>query len=190
MKAITELTFDEAKTELEYLATEIAKADSAYYQNDDPYLSDAEYDRLKHRNFDIEARFPELIRQDSPSKKVGAAVKNGFTKITHSFPMLSLGDVFSTDEVAEFVMSVKRYLNTAENIEFISEPKIDGLSFSARYENGVFVQGATRGDGTTGEDITANLRTIKQLPLRLPADAPHILEVRGEVYTSPRTSKI
>ena len=184
MKAITELTFDEAKAELEYLATEIAKADSAYYQNDDPYLSDAEYDRLKHRNFDIEARFPELIRQDSPSKKVGAAVKNGFTKVSHSFPMLSLGDVFSTDEVSEFVMSVKRYLNTAENIEFISEPKIDGLSFSARYENGVFVQGATRGDGTTGEDITANLRTIKQLPLRLPADAPRILEVRGEVYMS------
>ncbi len=183
MKNITELTIEEAKNELEYLAQELAKADVAYYQNDDPYLNDAEYDRLKHRNLDIEARFPELIRADSPSKKVGAKVKSGFSKVSHSFPMLSLGDVFSLEEVEDFIMGVKRFLNTAEDISFMSEPKIDGLSFSARYENGVFVRGATRGDGTTGEDITENLKTIKQLPQKI-ENAPAVLEIRGEVYMS------
>ena len=184
MKPVSELTLDEAKKELEYMATEIAKADTSYYQNDDPYLSDAEYDRLKHRNSDIEARFPELIRADSPSLRVGAKVKSGFKKVTHAFPMLSLGDVFSLEEVNDFIMTVKRFLNTPDDIAFYSEPKIDGLSFSARYENGIFVKGATRGDGTTGEDITENLRTIKQLPLKLPAGVPEVLEVRGEVYMS------
>ena len=184
MKDVNELTVTEAQAELEYLAAEIAKADSAYYQNDDPYLADAQYDKLKHRNSDIEARFPELIRPDSPSKRIGSIVKSGFSKVTHSFPMLSLGDVFSTEEVADFVLSVKRFLNTSKDIEFLSEPKIDGLSFSARYENGIFVKGATRGDGTTGEDITENLRTIKQLPQQLSSDAPQILEIRGEVYMS------
>ncbi len=181
-KEISALTAEEAKAELEYLAKELAKSDLAYYQNDAPYLTDSQYDKLKHRNFDIEARFPELIRPDSPSKKVGAAVKSGFGKITHRFPMLSLGDVFSLEEVEDFILGVKRFLNTADEIAFMSEPKIDGLSFSARYENRRFVSGATRGDGTTGEDITANLKTIKQLPLFLPDDAPDILEVRGEVY--------
>ncbi len=185
MKNISELTAEEAKTELEYLAREIAKADSAYYQNDDPYLSDADYDRLKHRNAEIEARFPDLIRTDSPSKRVGAEVKSGFSKIAHRFPMLSLGDVFSIEEVKDFIRGVKRFLNTSEEIDFMSEPKIDGLSFSARYENGIFVQGATRGDGTTGEDITANLKTIRQLPLHL-ENAPEILEIRGEVYMSKK----
>ena len=184
MKAVSELTLDEAKKELKYLADEIAKADASYYQNDDPYLSDAEYDKLKHRNFDIETRFPELIRSDSPSLRIGTKVKSGFSKVIHSFPMLSLGDVFSLEEVNDFIMTVKRFLNTSEDIAFYSEPKIDGLSFSARYENGIFVKGATRGDGTTGEDITENLRTIKQLPLRLPVGVPDILEVRGEVYMS------
>ena len=184
MKQVSELTLDEAKKELEFLASEIAKADTSYYQNDDPYLSDAEYDKLKHRNADIEARFPELIRADSPSLRVGAKIKSGFQKVAHSFPMLSLGDVFSIEEVNDFIMSVKRFLNTSDDIAFYSEPKIDGLSFSARYENGIFVKGATRGDGTTGEDITENLRTIKQLPLKLPDGVPEILEVRGEVYMS------
>ena len=183
MKEINQLTKSEAIAELEYLAGELAKADVAYYQNDDPYLSDAEYDKLKHRNSDIEARFPELVRSDSPSKKIGATVKSGFSKVSHSFPMLSLGDVFSLEEVEDFIMGVKRFLNTAEDIPFMSEPKIDGLSFSARYENGVFVKGATRGDGTTGEDITNNLKTIKQLPIKI-ENAPAILEVRGEVYMS------
>ena len=184
MKDIQDLTSDEAAQELAFLAAEIAKADTAYYQNDDPYLSDADYDRLKHRNTTIEARFPELVREDSPSQRVGAVVQSAFAKVTHMFPMLSLGDVFSVEEVAEFVMGVKRFLNTAEDIEFMSEPKIDGLSFAARYEHGVFVRGATRGDGTIGEDITANLKTLRQLPLRLPEGVPEVLEVRGEVYMS------
>ena len=182
MKDIKDLTPAEAAAELQYIATEMAKADIAYYQNDNPYLTDAEYDSLKLRNQQIEARFPELIRTDSPSKRVGAAVKNGFGKVPHRFPMLSLGDVFSLEEVDDFANGVKRFLNTTNEIEFMAEPKIDGLSFSARYENGRFVQGATRGDGTTGEDITANLLTIRQLPQTLPADAPEVLEVRGEVY--------
>lgn len=183
MKDVKDITAEEAARELEYLAAEIARADSAYYQHDDPYLSDAEYDRLKHRNTDIEARFPQLIRADSPSKRVGAAVKSGFSKIAHRFPMLSLGDVFSIEEVEDFIRGVKRFLNTSEEIAFMSEPKIDGLSFAARYENGIFVQGATRGDGTTGEDITENLKTIRQLPLQI-INAPKILEIRGEVYMS------
>ena len=184
MKPVSELTLEEAKKELEFLASEIAKADTSYYQNDAPYLTDAEYDKLKHRNLDIETKFPELIRPDSPSLRIGARVKSGFSKVTHSFPMLSLSDVFSLEEVNDFIMTVKRFLNTSNDIAFYSEPKIDGLSFSARYENGIFVKGATRGDGTTGEDITENLRTIKQLPLKLPAEAPDVLEIRGEVYMS------
>lgn len=184
MIAVTDLTKEQAAAELEHLAAEMNKSDIAYYQNDDPYLSDAEYDRLKLRNQQIEARFPELIRPDSPSHRVGAAVKSEFGKVTHRFPMLSLGDVFSMPEVADFFMSVKRFLNTNELPPLMAEPKIDGLSFAARYENGIFVQGATRGDGTIGEDITANLKTIRQLPLVLKGDFPNVLEVRGEVYMS------
>jgi len=182
MKEVHELSKEEAAAELAELAAIIAKADNAYYQNDAPDITDAEYDRLKHRNAAIEALFPDLVRTDSPSKRVGAAVQSKFNKIEHRFPMLSLGDVFSITEVEDFVLGVKRFLNTAEDIAFMAEPKIDGLSFSARYENGRFVSGATRGDGVIGEDISANLRTIKQLPLQLPNDAPQILEVRGEVY--------
>ena len=182
MKDVKELTKIEAEIELKRIAEEMAKSDIAYYQNDNPYLTDAEYDSLKKRNEEIEARFPELIRADSPSKKVGAAIKSGFGKVPHRFPMLSLGDVFSIEEVDDFILGVKRFLNTSQDIVFMAEPKIDGLSFSARYENGRFVLGATRGDGTTGEDITNNLRTIAQLPQTLPAGVPDVLEVRGEVY--------
>ncbi len=182
MKEIAQLTELEAAAELAYLAAEIARADNAYYQNDEPYLTDADYDRLKHRNTAIEVRFPHLVRPDSPSKRVGARVQSQFNKIEHRFPMLSLGDVFSVSEVADFVQSVKRFLNTAENIVFMAEPKIDGLSFAARYEKGRFVSGATRGDGVIGEDITENLKTIRQLPLQLPEGVPEVLEVRGEVY--------
>ncbi|MEE6206905.1 MAG: NAD-dependent DNA ligase LigA [Alphaproteobacteria bacterium] len=186
MKDVKDLSREEAEKELADLAAKIAKADNAYYQNDAPDLTDAEYDILKHRNSAIEALFPDLVRADSPSKRVGSAVQSKFGKIEHRFPMLSLGDVFSIEEVDDFVLSVKRFLNTAENIDFMAEPKIDGLSFSARYENGVFVSGATRGDGVVGEDITENLKTIKQLPLTLPVDAPKIMEVRGEVYMAKR----
>ena len=182
MKEVQELSREEAAKELAELAAKIAKADNEYYQNDAPDLTDADYDALKHRNSQIEARFPDLIRADSPSKRVGSAVLSRFGKIEHRFPMLSLGDVFSIAEVEDFVLSVKRFLNTSENIAFMAEPKIDGLSFSARYENGMFVSGATRGDGIVGEDITENLKTIKQLPQKLPNGVPNILEVRGEVY--------
>ena len=181
MKPITELTKEEALAELKHIAEEMAKSDIAYYQNDNPYLTDAEYDSLKLRNEQIEKQFPELILPNSPSKKIGAPLQSGFKKITHQFPMLSLGDIFSIDEVNNFIMSIKRFLNTSETPIFMAEPKIDGLSFSARYENGIFVSGATRGDGTIGEDITENLKTIKQLPLKL-NNAPTILEIRGEVY--------
>lgn len=182
MKDIKDLSREEAIKELEFLAKEMAKADDAYYQNDDPYLTDAEYDELKQRNIEIEAVFPDLIRADSPSKRVGSKIKSGFSKIKHSFPMLSLADVFSINEVKDFISGVKRFLNTDGNIDFMCEPKIDGLSFSARYENGVFVKGATRGDGSEGEDITENLKTITSLPKKLPDNVPEILEIRGEVY--------
>ncbi len=186
MKDVNLLSKAEAEAELARLAAEIARSDNAYYQNDEPYLTDAEYDVLKHRNAAIEALFPDLIRADSPSKRVGAKVQSQFNKIEHRFPMLSLGDVFSMEEVADFVQSVKRFLNTAENITFMAEPKIDGLSFAARYEHGRFVAGATRGDGVIGEDITENLKTIRQLPLQLPQGVPEVLEVRGEVYMAKK----
>ncbi len=182
MKDVKDLSREEAAAELAALAQKIAAADNAYYQNDAPDLTDAEYDALKHRNTAIEALFPDLVRADSPSKRVGAAVQSKFNKIEHRFPMLSLGDVFSIEEVADFVAGVRRFLNLSGDIAFMAEPKIDGLSFSARYENGVFTSGATRGDGVIGEDITENLRTLKQLPLILPQGVPAVLEVRGEVY--------
>ncbi len=186
MKNPSELSREEAVVELERLSTEIAKADNAYYQNDDPYLTDAEYDKLKHRNAEIEKIYPDLVRADSPSKRVGAKVQSKFNKIEHRFPMLSLADVFSIAEVEDFVLGVKRFLNTAENIPFMAELKIDGLSFTARYEKGEFVSGATRGDGVVGEDITENLKTIRQLPLKLPNGVPDVLEVRGEVYMAKK----
>lgn len=185
MKNVSDLTEIEAAQELEYIAFEMAKADIAYYQHDDPYLTDAAYDALKLRNEQIEKRFPNLIRADSPSKKVGAPLKSDFKKITHKVPMLSLADIFSLDELKEFVASVERFLNTSDNIEFTSEPKMDGLSFNARYEHGRLVSAATRGDGKTGEDITENLKTISGLPHIVQApDFPDIIELRGEVYMS------
>ena len=181
---IADLTEEQARKELEQIAAEMAKSDIAYYQNDNPYLTDAEYDALKRRNEQIEQRFPQLVRANSPSQKVGAPLLSAFKKVPHRFPMLSLGDVFSSEEVADFIMSVKRFLNTAADISFMAEPKIDGLSFSARYENGKFVQGATRGDGVTGEDITENLKTIRQLPLEIKGNVPAVLQIRGEVSMS------
>ena len=182
---INSVTEEQAKKDLEFIAKEMAKADIAYYQNDDPYLTDAEYDELKLKNELLERKFPHLIRDDSPSKKVGAPIKSDFAKVEHKVPMLSLGDIFSEEELVDFVKGVQRFLNTDSNIEMTSEPKMDGLSFSARYENGVLVKGATRGDGKTGEDITSNLKTIKGLPHVVNApDFPSVIEVRGEVYMS------
>ncbi len=182
---INTITEEQAKADLEFIAKEMAKADIAYYQNDDPYLTDAEYDELKLKNELLEKKFPHLIREDSPSKKIGAPVKNDFAKIEHKVPMLSLGDIFSEEELIDFVKGIQRFLNTDLNIEISSEPKMDGLSFSARYENGILVKGATRGDGKIGEDITSNLKTIKGLPHFVnAADFPSVIELRGEVYMS------
>lgn len=185
MKDVNSLTPEEAKSELEYIAKEMAKADMAYYQKDDPYLTDAEYDALKKRNELLEERFPSLIRSDSPSKKIGAPIQSDFKKIELKVPMLSLADIFSTKEVYDFVASIRRFLNTTDEIVFSSEPKMDGLSFNARYENGKLVSASTRGDGKTGEDITENIKNIKGLPhIVTSPDFPSLIELRGEVYMS------
>tara|TARA_R100001129_G_scaffold133853_2_gene95172 strand:- start:13975 stop:16140 length:2166 start_codon:yes stop_codon:yes gene_type:complete len=183
-KLIESLTKAEAKAELERLAAEIARNDDLYHGKDAPEISDAAYDALKQRNLAIEARFPELVRDDSPSKKVGAAPLPTFAQITHARPMLSLDNVFSDEEVQGFVGSVYRFLGQMPDgsIAFTAEPKIDGLSISLRYENGKLVNAATRGDGTTGENVTANVRTISDIPNELPKDAPEIVEIRGEIY--------
>jgi DNA ligase (NAD+) len=175
----------QAKAELKRLAAEIAGHDKRYYQDDAPAVSDAEYDALRKRNEAIEARFPELIWADSPSRRVGAAPSARFAKVRHSLPMLSLGNAFSDQDVVDFVARIRRFLRLGEDdaIVFSAEPKIDGLSMSLRYENGELVTGATRGDGTEGEDVTANVRTLKDIPHRLKAKGvPRVCEVRGEIY--------
>lgn len=181
---IRNITEDEAKKQLEYLAKEIEKADIAYYQNDAPYLDDAAYDKLRRLNDALEAKFPALIRNDSPSKRVGAMVKSEFKKVELSVPMLSLADIFSEEELKDFIMSIKRFLNSSDDIIFTSEPKMDGLSFSALYVNGIFTRGSTRGDGKIGEVITENLKAIRGFPLFLNKEAPEVFEVRGEVFMS------
>ncbi len=182
--AVEDLTLEDAATELERLAKEIARNDALYHGKDRPEISDADYDALKRRNDAIEARFPELIREDSPSRRVGAQPSNTFAPVVHSRPMLSLDNTFSQEDVRDFVASVYRFLGRLpdNSIAFTAEPKIDGLSMSIRYENGKLVTGATRGDGTTGENVTANIRTIKEIPNELPRGVPSVVEVRGEVY--------
>jgi DNA ligase (NAD+) len=183
-KPVEKLTLAEAKRELMRLAQEIAAHDRRYYQEDAPSISDAEYDVLRQRNAAIEVRFPELIRPDSPSLRVGAKPSEKFAKVVHRVPMLSLDNAFDEGDVIDFAIRVRRFLGLKADDElgFVAEPKIDGLSASLRYEHGVFVQGATRGDGIEGEDVTANLRTLRDVPLRLHGKAPDVLEVRGEVY--------
>jgi DNA ligase (NAD+) len=181
----------EAATELEELATLIAHHDRVYYEKDQPELTDAEYDALRQRNSAIESRFPQLIRPDSPSQKVGAAPASGFKKVRHTVPMLSLDNAFSSEDVSDWLDSVRNFLRELKNpsqiIEIVCETKIDGLSCALRYERGELVSGATRGNGVEGEDITDNVKTIKDIPKSLKGETwPEILEVRGEVYMSDR----
>lgn len=186
---IDKLTKAQAKVELMRLALEIDGHNERYYQKDAPTVSDAAYDALRQRLEAIEAKFPDLVAKDSPSQKVGAAPARGFAKVQHAVPMLSLGNAFSDDDVTEFVERIRRFLKLdAEHIPaLVAEPKIDGLSLSLRYENGELVRAATRGDGFTGEDVTANVRTIKDIPHRLKGrDIPAACEMRGEVYMLKR----
>ena len=182
---IAEMTADQAKTELTRLAALLERANSAYYISDAPEMPDAEYDALRRRNVEIEARFPELKREDSPSEQVGARVGDGFAKVAHRVRMLSLGNAFDEADVAAFDTSIRKYLgmSEADPLAYTAEPKIDGLSLALRYESGVLVEAATRGDGSVGENVTANARTIADIPEKL-SGAPEILEVRGEVYMS------
>jgi len=173
----------QARAEMARLAELLERANTAYHRNDSPIMSDAEFDRLRRRNAAIEARFPDLKRPDSPSDRVGAPPVEGFQKVVHKERMMSLGNAFSDEDVQEFAARIRRFLGLPEDdpLEFTAEPKIDGLSLSLRYESGKLVQAATRGDGQTGENVTANALTIGDIPPTL-QNAPNILEVRGEVY--------
>ena len=179
------LTEAQAKAELERLAAEIGEHDKRYYQEDAPTVSDADYDALRRRNEEIEARFPDLVRADSPSRRVGAQPAAKFAKVRHAVPMLSLGNAFNDDDVREFVERVRRFLRLPEDekVAFTAEPKIDGLSCRCATRAAALVRAATRGDGTEGEDVTANVRTLADIPHGCAARAcPAVCEVRGEVY--------
>ncbi|PBB34682.1 NAD-dependent DNA ligase LigA [Mesorhizobium sp. WSM3868] len=184
-KPVDSLSESEAAEELKRLAAEIAEHDRRYHMEDAPTISDAEYDALARRNLAIEGRFPDLVREDSPSRRVGAPPAEGFTKVRHAVPMLSLAKAYTDQDVADFIERGRRFFDRDKDLDiaFTAEPKIDGLSASLRYENGIFVQGATRGDGAVGEDITANLKTIADIPKKLQGSGwPDVIEIRGEVY--------
>ncbi|MCU0801508.1 MAG: NAD-dependent DNA ligase LigA [Rhodobacteraceae bacterium] len=181
MDDLENLTKDQAEAELARLARLIAAANSAYHGADAPEISDADYDALKRRNAAIEARFPALKRADSPSERVGAPVSDGFAKVRHARPMLSLENAFDDADVADFDERVRSFLGHSGPLSYTAEPKIDGLSLALRYENGKLVQAATRGDGEVGENVTENARTIADIPQTL-TGAPAVVEVRGEVY--------
>ncbi|MEE4189747.1 MAG: NAD-dependent DNA ligase LigA, partial [Roseobacter sp.] len=182
---ISSLDEKSARHELARLAAILSNADAAYHRADAPVMPDAEYDALKQRNAQIEALFPQLKRDDSPSESVGASPADGFSKITHEVAMLSLANAFDGADIQEFDGRIRKYLSIpdATIIDYTAEPKIDGLSLALRYENGVLVQATTRGDGRLGENVTANARVIQDIPHNL-QDAPGVLEVRGEVYMS------
>ncbi len=183
--SVTDLTEQEAQEELARLSDLLLRANTQYHTEDAPEISDAEYDRLKRRNAEIEARFPNLKRPDSPSEQVGARVAEGFSKVAHSVRMMSLGNAFDDEDVRDFDRSIRKYLGLRDDapLAFTAEPKIDGLSLSLRYEGGKLVQAATRGDGEVGENVTENARTISDIPQTI-ENAPEVLEVRGEVYMS------
>jgi len=185
-KPVSDLDRAEAERELEWLAAEIAHHNRLYHADDAPEISDAEFDALVRRNNAIEARFPDLVREDSPSRQVGAAPGGHLSKVPHAVPMLSLDNAFAEEDVADFLGRVRRFLALPEDAEvaLTVEPKIDGLSCSLRYEKGRLRQAATRGDGSQGEDVTANVRTIGDIPERLSGDVPDVFEIRGEVYMS------
>ena len=181
---VDDLSEDQARAELARLADAIARANTAYHTDDAPDISDAEYDALKQRNSAIESRFPHRKREDSPSDQVGAAIAEGFAKVTHEIRMLSLANAFDDESITDFDEQVRRFLGLGDDrVTYSAEPKIDGLSLSLRYEVGQLVQAATRGDGAVGENVTANAKTIDDIPDRLNG-TPDVLEVRGEVYMS------
>ena len=184
-----DMTEAEAATELAELAAEIAKHDALYHGEDNPQLNDADYDRLVSRNRQLEAAYPLLIRSDSPTMRVGTPLSGTtntghFGKIKHARPMLSLNNGFHDDDIIDFITRVRKFLSLSDetDAEFVAEPKIDGLSLSLRYERGHLVQAATRGDGTEGEDVTANIKRVDAIPKTLTGMPPDILEVRGELY--------
>src|SRR5271163_1290628 len=184
-KSPDDLTESQAKAEHARLAAEIAGHDRRYYQEDAPTVSDAEYDRRRQRYNAIEARFPQLRTAESLTQHVGAAPSARFAKVRHAVPMLSLDNAFAEEDVVDFVARIRRFLRLKddEEIVFSAEPKIDGLSMSLRYESGALVTGATRGDGSEGEDVTANVKTVKDIPHRLKGrNIPAVCEVRGEIY--------
>ena len=182
---VAALSAAEAAAEWQRIADQVERANRAYHTEDAPEISDADYDALKRRLQEIEARFPKLARADSPTKQVGAAPSETFAKVRHSVRMLSLGNAFAPEDIEDFDERIRRYLNLGSEaaLTYTAEPKIDGLSLSLRYEQGVLVQAATRGDGETGENVTENARTIADIPETL-TGAPDVLEVRGEVYMS------
>ncbi len=182
---VENLTEEQAQDELARLARFLHRANELYHTQDAPEISDAEYDALKQRNAQIEARFPDLKRNDSPSESVGARPSEGFTKVTHAVRMMSLGNAFDEEDVIDFDQSIRKYLGLPDDsvLAYTAEPKIDGLSLSLRYENGNLVQAATRGDGEVGENVTANARTVSDIPQHV-KNAPEVFEVRGEVYMS------
>src|ERR1700744_3533070 len=185
---VAKLTKAQAKVEHKRLTLELESHDRAYYQDDAPKVSDAEYDARRQRFNAIEKRFPEFVSSDSPSQKVGAAPSGRFKKVRHAVPMLSLDNAFAEQDVLDFVGRIERFLKLADDkIAFSAEPKIDGLSMSLRYEGGELVTAATRGDGAEGEDVTANIRTLEDVPQKLRGrNVPEVCEVRGEVYMTKK----
>src|SRR5512140_674883 len=187
---VADLTRAQAKVEHKRLTLEIERHDKAYYQEDAPKISDAEYDALRQRFNAIEAKFPELVTSSSPSQKVGAAPSGRFKKVRHAIPMLSLDNAFAEEDVVDFVGRIRRFLKLGDDdeIDFSAEPKIDGLSMSLRYEGGELVTAATRGDGAEGEDVTANIRTLQDVPQKLKGRNVRQKAAGDTIFANPRNS--